>query len=125
LQPQVFEQLGLPIVEPVLSGISGTVFAYGVTSSGKTHTMMGPAADGGLVPRCITSLFNSIEQQSSRWGPTRISAYLTRYRPPPTVWNCFAAGDVADNSVAPILQGQSVGIDAIAAGVHDVPGLRR
>eukprot|EP00775_Hariotina_reticulata_P007745 gene7745-7944_t len=60
---QVFDQLGLPTIEPVLSGINGTVFAYGVTSSGKTHTMMGTEADPGLVPRCITALYNNIEQQ--------------------------------------------------------------
>lgn len=29
----------------VLEGFNGTVFAYGQTSSGKTHTMMGPDID--------------------------------------------------------------------------------
>jgi len=76
LPTQVFDQLGQATVEPVLSGISGTVFAYGVTSSGKTHTMMGSAADPGLVPRSITALFNSIKQQSSRLAMTRASAHL-------------------------------------------------
>ena len=30
------------LVEKTLNGINTTVFAYGVTGSGKTHTMMGP-----------------------------------------------------------------------------------
>ncbi len=34
-------RLALPLVGPALSGVNGTIFAYGVTSSGKTHTMMG------------------------------------------------------------------------------------
>jgi len=29
----------------VLQGFNGTVFAYGQTSSGKTHTMQGPNID--------------------------------------------------------------------------------
>lgn len=64
--PQVFEQVGRPTIEPVVQGISGTVFAYGVTSSGKTHTMMGTAADPGLVPRAITVLFDSINDAADR-----------------------------------------------------------
>ena len=37
---QVFEKTTADIVEKVTGGVNGTVFAYGQTSSGKTHTMM-------------------------------------------------------------------------------------
>lgn len=37
----VASSLALPLVAPALAGVNGTIFAYGVTSSGKTHTMMG------------------------------------------------------------------------------------
>ena len=30
------------LVEMVLKGVNATVFAYGITGSGKTYTMMGP-----------------------------------------------------------------------------------
>ncbi|KXZ45586.1 hypothetical protein GPECTOR_53g79 [Gonium pectorale] len=40
----VASALALPLVGPALEGINGTIFAYGVTSSGKTHTMMGTDA---------------------------------------------------------------------------------
>ena len=30
-----------------------TIFAYGVTSSGKTHTMQGTKADPGVIPRVV------------------------------------------------------------------------
>ena len=37
---QVYEGTTQRIVQSAMDGINGTVFAYGVTSSGKTHTMM-------------------------------------------------------------------------------------
>ena len=42
----VHSTVARPLVAPALVGISGTVFAYGVTSSGKTHTMMGGYSHG-------------------------------------------------------------------------------
>ncbi|NXB79211.1 KIF23 protein, partial [Donacobius atricapilla] len=38
----------------------GLLFTYGVTGSGKTHTMTGSPGDGGLLPRCLAMIFNSI-----------------------------------------------------------------
>ena len=32
---------------------SCTVFAYGVTSSGKTHTIQGSPAEPGIIPRVV------------------------------------------------------------------------
>jgi hypothetical protein len=63
---QVYESIALPIIQPVMNGISGTIFAYGVTSSGKTHTMMGTATDPGLVPRSIKTIFDFINTQPDR-----------------------------------------------------------
>ncbi len=40
---QVFEKTTADIVGKVIGGVNGTVFAYGQTSSGKTHTMMASA----------------------------------------------------------------------------------
>jgi chromosomal replication initiation ATPase DnaA len=41
LQENVFKQAALPIIESVLEGYNGTIFAYGQTGTGKTHTMEG------------------------------------------------------------------------------------
>ena len=41
-QADVYENIE-PVVEDVLEGYNGTIFAYGQTSSGKTHTMEGPS----------------------------------------------------------------------------------
>lgn len=39
MQEEVYMGAAYHIVQDVLSGYNGTVFAYGQTSSGKTHTM--------------------------------------------------------------------------------------
>ncbi|MEW5316573.1 MAG: hypothetical protein WDW38_007940 [Sanguina aurantia] len=54
---EVFETVGRPFISPALDGLNGTIFAYGVTSSGKTHTMMGGPNEPGLVPRIIRDTF--------------------------------------------------------------------
>ena len=55
-------------------GINGTIFAYGVTSSGKTHTMIGTESDPGIVPAVIDDLFARIGQAASSVGgaPARL-----------------------------------------------------
>ena len=52
-----------PIIDSVLEGFNGTIFAYGQTSSGKTHTMTGKIDDmelQGIVPRMVRNVFNRI-----------------------------------------------------------------
>ncbi|KAJ8314002.1 hypothetical protein KUTeg_008563 [Tegillarca granosa] len=47
----------------VLGGYNGTIFAYGQTSSGKTHTMEGVLGDEkmqGIIPRIVQDIFNYI-----------------------------------------------------------------
>uniref|UniRef100_A0A671Q1L8 Kinesin-like protein n=1 Tax=Sinocyclocheilus anshuiensis TaxID=1608454 RepID=A0A671Q1L8_9TELE len=47
----------------VLEGYNGTIFAYGQTSSGKTHTMEGNLHDPdgmGIIPRIVQDIFNYI-----------------------------------------------------------------
>lgn len=50
----------LPLVEDLLHGKNSLLFAYGVTGSGKTHTMNGELQDGGIIPRCLDVIFNSV-----------------------------------------------------------------
>jgi hypothetical protein len=38
-QKEVYDSAAKPIIDSVLEGFNGTIFAYGQTSSGKTHTM--------------------------------------------------------------------------------------
>ena len=50
-QGQVFEKVGLPLVSDLVQGKNGLLFTYGVTGSGKTHTMQGTHRDGGVMSR--------------------------------------------------------------------------
>jgi len=56
-QEEVYTYSAKPVVDGVLEGFNGTVFAYGQTASGKTHTMEGSSLDGGLeagiIPRMV------------------------------------------------------------------------
>ena len=58
----VYQSIASPIVKTALDGINGTIFAYGVTSSGKTHTMMGEEGCPGVVPHTIAEAFNIISK---------------------------------------------------------------
>ncbi|KAL4624643.1 kinesin-1 heavy chain-like [Arapaima gigas] len=62
-QVQVYNACAQKIVKDVLDGYNGTIFAYGQTSSGKTHTMEGTLHDPenmGIIPRIIHDIFNYI-----------------------------------------------------------------
>ncbi|XP_037802931.1 kinesin heavy chain-like [Penaeus monodon] len=62
-QEKVYEIVAKDIVKDVLNGYNGTIFAYGQTSSGKTHTMEGKLGDPtwqGIIPRIVHDIFNHI-----------------------------------------------------------------
>ncbi|XP_020837911.1 kinesin-like protein KIF23 isoform X4 [Phascolarctos cinereus] len=59
-QKELFDVVANPLVDDLIHGKNGLLFTYGVTGSGKTHTMTGSAGEGGLLPRCLDMIFNSI-----------------------------------------------------------------
>ena len=67
-QKQVYDVAAKPIIDSVLEGFNGTIFAYGQTSSGKTHTMTGPNVENvelqGIIPRMVRTVFNRIDTAS-------------------------------------------------------------
>uniref|UniRef100_A0A8C6Y918 Kinesin-like protein n=1 Tax=Naja naja TaxID=35670 RepID=A0A8C6Y918_NAJNA len=64
-QKHVFDEVAKPLVEDLIR----LLFTYGVTGSGKTHTMTGSPGEGGLLPRCLDMIFNSI-------GPFQAKRYV-------------------------------------------------
>ena len=68
-QQSVYQIAARPIVEAVMQGFNGTVFAYGQTSSGKTFTMSGPDLENpetmGVIPRMVSTVFESIINSES------------------------------------------------------------
>ena len=41
-QKEIYETIGKDVLESAFRGVNGTIFCYGQTSSGKTHTVIGP-----------------------------------------------------------------------------------
>lgn len=66
-QSAFFSQTTLPLVDKLLHGENGLLFAYGVTNSGKSYTISGGQGveEKGVLPRAIDVVFNSIEGMES------------------------------------------------------------
>lgn len=69
----LYEDVGSVIVEAVLDGYNGTVFAYGQTGCGKSHTMR------GFIDRSIEHLFEATSTSSSETRYLAILSYLEIY----------------------------------------------
>ncbi|KAI8144057.1 kinesin motor domain-containing protein [Fennellomyces sp. T-0311] len=61
MQQDFFNKTTLPLVQDVLTGENALVFAYGVTNSGKTYSVMGTKQDPGILPRTLDVIFNSVD----------------------------------------------------------------
>ncbi|WZZ42118.1 hypothetical protein YC2023_038377 [Brassica napus] len=75
---QVYEARTKDIVAAAVRGFNGTVFAYGQTNSGKTHTMRGSPTEPGVIPLAVHDMFETIYQDASREFLLRMS-YLEIY----------------------------------------------
>merc|ERR1719201_2150410 len=59
-QAEVYKETAQPMIEHVLSGRNATVFAYGATGSGKTHTVIGTPEDPGILKHAIRDAFSAV-----------------------------------------------------------------
>ncbi|XP_065704933.1 kinesin-like protein KIF20A [Patagioenas fasciata] len=59
-QKLFFDETMKQVVKDVLNGQNWLVYAYGITNSGKTHTIQGSHKDGGILPRSLAVIFNSV-----------------------------------------------------------------
>ena len=80
---QVFETTVSPLLHSILEGYNATCFAYGMTGSGKTHTMLGDiynvsTGEKGLCYLTVEKLFELMSYQSDKQFMIRIS-YLEIY----------------------------------------------
>ncbi|TSP90500.1 Kinesin-like protein KIF18A [Bagarius yarrelli] len=60
-QMEVFENTTKGVVDGVLNGYNCTVFAYGATGAGKTHTMLGSSENPGVMYLTMKELFNRMD----------------------------------------------------------------
>ncbi|NXF06422.1 KI20A protein, partial [Smithornis capensis] len=62
-QKLFFDETMKQVVKDVLNGQNCLVYTYGITNSGKTHTIQGTNQDGGILPRSLATIFNSVGDQ--------------------------------------------------------------
>ncbi|XP_044500590.1 kinesin-like protein KIN-7K, chloroplastic isoform X2 [Mangifera indica] len=74
----VYDVAAQNVVSGAMEGINGTIFAYGVTSSGKTHTMHGDQRSPGIIPLAVKDAFSIIQETPNREFLLRVS-YLEIY----------------------------------------------
>ncbi|XP_041515601.1 centromere-associated protein E isoform X2 [Microtus oregoni] len=85
----VYEEIAVPIINSAIQGYNGTIFAYGQTASGKTHTMMGSEDCVGVIPRAIHDIFQRIKKFPEREFLLRVS-YMEIYNETITDLLCSA-----------------------------------
>lgn len=79
-QGVVFEIAAAPLVDSLLAGRDGLIFAYGATGSGKSYTVAGEPDKPGIVPQTVDFLFDAL-------GPHANDEYIIE----PDSRNNFAA----------------------------------
>ncbi|KAL8742319.1 MAG: hypothetical protein Q9190_005184, partial [Brigantiaea leucoxantha] len=81
-QQTIFDKEISPTLKHLFNGIDVTIFAYGVTGTGKTHTMRGgkSLADRGIIPRLLSSTYRRCRklEKDSR-GQTSVDITLSYY----------------------------------------------
>ncbi|RDW77143.1 hypothetical protein BP6252_05196 [Coleophoma cylindrospora] len=75
---KVYDSSAKRLVRRVMEGYHGTVFAYGMTGTGKTFSMQGTTTSPGVIPLAITDIFSYIRETPSREFLLRVS-YLEIY----------------------------------------------
>lgn len=60
-QEDVYYNTTKPLLDSVLDGFNGTVFAYGATGCGKTHTISGTLEEPGIIFLTMKELFERID----------------------------------------------------------------
>jgi kinesin family protein 1 len=64
-QAEIFQEIGVPLVDNAFKGFNNCIFAYGQTGSGKSYTMMGVPNDEnqqGIIPRIARELFRRMQE---------------------------------------------------------------
>ncbi|XP_065112473.1 kinesin-like protein KIF3C [Paramisgurnus dabryanus] len=81
-QSDLYDETVRPLIDSVLRGFNGTIFAYGQTGTGKTYTMQGQWLDGerrGVIPNSFEQIFTHISRSQNQQYLVRAS-YLEIYQ---------------------------------------------
>ncbi|XP_066530622.1 kinesin family member 3Cb isoform X2 [Hoplias malabaricus] len=81
-QSDLYDYSCKPLIDSVLLGFNGTIFAYGQTGTGKTYTMQGQPTDPekrGVIPNSFQQVFTHISRSQNQQYLVRVS-YLEIYQ---------------------------------------------
>ncbi|CDK25732.1 unnamed protein product [Kuraishia capsulata CBS 1993] len=78
-QGEVFNNTTRPLLDSVLDGFNATVFAYGATGCGKTHTISGTPDDPGIIFLTMAALFQKIDERRDSQVIELTLSYLEIY----------------------------------------------
>ncbi|EKM80463.1 hypothetical protein AGABI1DRAFT_73694 [Agaricus bisporus var. burnettii JB137-S8] len=78
-QTEVYESTSQPLLARLLDGYNATVFAYGATGCGKTHTISGTESDPGIIYLTMADLFQRIEDRKEEWNVEVLVTFLEIY----------------------------------------------
>lgn len=78
-QSDVYEGTTKNLLDSVLDGYNATVFAYGATGCGKTHTITGTAQHPGIIFLTMQELFEKIDERSQDKSTELSLSYLEIY----------------------------------------------
>lgn len=78
-QREVYEGTTKQLLDSVLDGYNATVFAYGATGCGKTHTITGTAQQPGIIFLTMQELFEKIQDRSEDKVTEVTMSYLEIY----------------------------------------------
>ncbi|XP_039981326.1 kinesin-like protein KIF3C isoform X1 [Xiphias gladius] len=82
-QRDLYDESVRPLIDSVLAGFNGTIFAYGQTGTGKTYTMQGAWLDPekrGVIPNAFDHIFTHISRSQSDKQYLVRASYLEIYR---------------------------------------------
>ncbi|KAI1653478.1 kinesin heavy chain [Daldinia decipiens] len=81
-QEELFAAEVSPLLKSLFQGLDLTIFAYGVTGTGKTHTMRGglKLAERGVIPRLLSGVFRRAKKiAKDSDGETTVDVALSYY----------------------------------------------
>lgn len=112
-----------PTIKHLFQGFDVTLFAYGVTGSGKTHTMRGgkTLADRGMIPRMLSNIYRksrALEKSSN--GETTVNVSMSYYEIyTDKVFDLFEPPEKRTPTGLPIREAE--GGKTVVAGLSEVP----
>lgn len=78
-QAEVYEASAKPLLDSVLDGYNATVFAYGATGCGKTHTITGTVQEPGVIFMAMQELFERVGESAAEKVTEITLSYLEIY----------------------------------------------